>query len=177
MLELVRERSVFGYRRIASLLRAEGFRASASRVLRLWRREGLKLPVKKRKKRRLGKSENVCHRQRAEHKGHVWAWDFVFDKTTSGSPLKWLSIGIAKVDLRFAWWVGQWDEDFWRPLVAIANRLADDGQTTVVAIFGLQSMEAANGRVPLFLGHSLIGLEHLMDDRREWCELPFRPFL
>lgn len=92
MLELVRQRPRFGYRRIAALLRAEGFRASASRMLRLWRREGLKVPVKKRKKRRLGKSENGCHRERAEHKDHVWAWDFVFDKTTAGSPLKWLSI-------------------------------------------------------------------------------------
>lgn len=26
------------------------------------------------------------------HKDHVWAWDFVFDRTTNGSPLKWLSI-------------------------------------------------------------------------------------
>ena len=92
MLELVRQRPRFGYRRIAALLRAEGFRASASRIHRLWRREGLKVPVKKRKKRRLGTTANGCHRRQAEHKDHVWAWDFVFDKTTAGSPLKWLSI-------------------------------------------------------------------------------------
>lgn len=92
MLELVRRRPRFGYRRIAALLRGEGFRASASRVLRLWRREGLKVPQKKRKRRRLGNSENGCNRRRATHKNHVWAWDFVFDKTTGGSQLKWLSI-------------------------------------------------------------------------------------
>ena len=69
-----------------------GFRASASRILRLWRREGLKVPQKQRKKRRLDKGKNCCHRQRAEHKDHVWAWDFVFDKTTGGTQLKWLSI-------------------------------------------------------------------------------------
>jgi putative transposase len=92
MLCLVRERPRFGYRRIAALLRAEAWRASDTRVRRLWRREGLKVPQKKRKRRRLGKSENGCHRRRAEHKDHVWCWDFVFDHTTSGSTLKWLSI-------------------------------------------------------------------------------------
>jgi transposase InsO family protein len=50
------------------------------------------VPVKKRKKRRLGKSENGCVHRRAEHRDHVWCWDFVFDHTTSGSQLKWLSI-------------------------------------------------------------------------------------
>ncbi len=36
----------------AALLRADGFRASESRVLRLWRKERLKVPKKKRKRRR-----------------------------------------------------------------------------------------------------------------------------
>jgi transposase InsO family protein len=92
MFELVRERPRFGYRRIGALLRAEAWRASPSRVLRLWRREGLKVPQRRRKRRRLGQSENGCHRRRAEYRDHVWCWDFVFDRTTAGSPLKWLSI-------------------------------------------------------------------------------------
>lgn len=92
MLELVRERPRFGYRRIAWLLRKEFRCSSATRIWRLWRREGLKVPQKKRKRRRLGKSENGCHRRRALHKDHVWCWDFVFDHTTGGSTLKWLSI-------------------------------------------------------------------------------------
>jgi putative transposase len=92
MLQLVRQRPRFGYRRIAALLRREAWRASDTRIYRLWRREGLKVPHKKRKRRRLGTSDNGCHRRRAEHKNHVWCWDFVFDHTTSGSTLKWLSI-------------------------------------------------------------------------------------
>jgi transposase InsO family protein len=92
MLKLVRQRPRFGYRRIAALLRKEFWRASATRIYRLWRREGLKVPQKKRKRRRLGKSENGCHRRRADYQDHVWCWDFVFDHTTSGSTLKWLSI-------------------------------------------------------------------------------------
>jgi putative transposase len=92
MLELVRERPRFGYRRIGVLLRAEGYRAGATRMLRLWRQEGLKVPQKKRKRRRLGTSDNGLVHRRAETKDHVWTWDFVFDRTTAGSPLKWLSI-------------------------------------------------------------------------------------
>ena len=92
MLQLVRRRPRFGYRRIAALLRGEGFRASESRVLRLWRKEGLKVPQKKRKRGGLGVAENGCDRRRATHKNHVWAWDFVFDRTTNGTQLKWLSI-------------------------------------------------------------------------------------
>lgn len=92
MLELVRRRPRFGYRRIAALLRREGWRANPKRIYRLWRRERLKVPKKKRKRRSLGMSENACHCRRAERKDHVWTWDFVFDRTTSGSALKWLSI-------------------------------------------------------------------------------------
>jgi len=92
MLELVRGRPRFGYRRIAWMLGTEGWRARSARVFRLWRREGLKVPQKKRKRRRLGTSANGCDRRRAEHKDHVWCWDFVFDRTASGSTLKWLSI-------------------------------------------------------------------------------------
>ncbi|WP_460166642.1 IS3 family transposase [Thermostilla marina] len=92
MLELARRRPRWGYRRIAWLLRQEDWRASDTRIYRLWRREGLKVPQKKRKRRRLGTSENGCVRRRADHKDHVWCWDFVFDRTTGGSRLKWLTI-------------------------------------------------------------------------------------
>tara|TARA_R110000868_G_scaffold324794_2_gene585622 strand:+ start:1523 stop:1912 length:390 start_codon:yes stop_codon:yes gene_type:complete len=92
MYELVRSRPRFGYRRIARLLQREGWQASFTRVYRLWRREGLKVPQKKRKRRRLGDSRNGCHLLRPEQKDHVWCWDFVFDRTASGSSLKWFSI-------------------------------------------------------------------------------------
>ena len=92
MLERARERPRFGYRRIAALLRRENWRASAGRVYRLWRREGLKVPQKPRKRRSLGTSENACHQRLAAHRDDVWCWDFVFDRTTSGGTLKWLSI-------------------------------------------------------------------------------------
>lgn len=92
MRELAGERPRFGYRRIAALLRREGRQASATRVLRLWRREGLKVPQKRRTKRAIGTDDHACHLRRAERKDHVWCWDFVFDFTEAGSTLKWLSI-------------------------------------------------------------------------------------
>jgi len=92
MRELARGRPRWGYRRIAWQLRQEHRQASDTRVYRLWRREGLKVPQKKRKRRGRGTSANGCVARRAEHKDHVWCWDFVFDHTTQGSVLKWLSI-------------------------------------------------------------------------------------
>jgi putative transposase len=92
MLELVREHPRYGYRRIWALLVREGWSVNRKRVYRLWRREGLKVPQKARKKRRMGHSANGCVRHRAEHADHVWAWDFIFDRTSGGRTLKWLSI-------------------------------------------------------------------------------------
>src|SRR4051812_2385631 len=92
MLGLVRKHPRYGYRRIWALLRREGWRVNRKRVWRLWRREGLKVPRKQRKKRRLGSSANSCVRRPAEHKDHVWAWDFLHDRTADGGPLKWFSL-------------------------------------------------------------------------------------
>ena len=92
ILELVRRHTRYGYRMITAKLRQEGWSVNAKRVYRIWRREGLKVPQKKRKKKRLGSSENACHRRRATRMNDVWCWDFIFDHTTNGTQLKWLSI-------------------------------------------------------------------------------------
>ena len=92
MLELVRRHPRYGYRRIWALLRREGWRVNRKRVHRLWRKQGLKVPRKPRKKRRLGSSVNSCVRRPAEHKDHVWAWDFLHDRTRDGGPLKWFTL-------------------------------------------------------------------------------------
>jgi transposase InsO family protein len=93
MLEIVRRHPRYGYRRVWAILRRqEGWRVNLKRVYRLWRREGLKVPQNKRKKRRLGTADNGCFRRRALHKDHVWSLDFVFDTTANGRSLKWLSV-------------------------------------------------------------------------------------
>jgi putative transposase len=92
MLQLVGKHPRFGYRRIWALLRREGWRVNRKRVYRLCRQQGLKVPRRKRKKRRLGHSANGCARRRACGRNHVWAWDFIHDRTADGRPLKWLSV-------------------------------------------------------------------------------------
>ena len=92
MHELVREHPRYGYRFITAKLRQEGWQVNFKRIYRLWRREGFKVPRKTRKKRRLGHSGNSCVRRRAEHKDHVWTWDFIHDRTAKGRPLKWFAI-------------------------------------------------------------------------------------
>ena len=92
MLELVRRHPRYGYRRMWALLRSEGFRVNVKRIYRLWRKEGLKVPQKQRKKKRLGCSANSCVRHRAEHIDHVWAYDFVSDQITDGRTLKFLTV-------------------------------------------------------------------------------------
>jgi len=65
---------------------------NAKRVHRLCRQEGLKVRRIRRKQRAIGHSANAGHVRRAEQQNQVWCWDFSFDRTTSVSTLKWLSI-------------------------------------------------------------------------------------
>jgi putative transposase len=92
MHDLAREYPRYGYRRIAALLKSEGWPASETCVHRLWRAANLQVPQKKRKRRRLGTSENGSLRLEATHPNHVWSYDFLFDTTESGSTLKLMPI-------------------------------------------------------------------------------------
>jgi putative transposase len=92
MLKLSAKKPRFGYRRIWYELTQEGFRVNMKRVYRLWRKNGLKVPQRKRKKRALGQGANGCAVKKAEHRNHVWAWDFVHDRTQDGRALKWLTV-------------------------------------------------------------------------------------
>ena len=60
MLQLVRQRPRFGDRRIATLLQREGWVVNVKRVHRLWKREGLKVPQKPRKKRAIDGVKRRC---------------------------------------------------------------------------------------------------------------------
>ena len=82
----------YGYRRITALLSADGWRVNHKRVERIWRREGLKVPSKQPKRGRLWLNDGSCIRLRPEYRNHVWAYDFVFDRTRQGRPLKLLNV-------------------------------------------------------------------------------------
>lgn len=82
----------YGYRRITAMLHREGWRVNHKRIERLWRREGLKVPQRQPKRGRLWLSDGSCIRRRAERKDHVWSYDFVFERTEDGRPLRTLIV-------------------------------------------------------------------------------------
>ena len=90
--ELVRKHPRYGYRFITAKLRQEGRHVNVKKIYRLWRQEGLRVPKKVKKRRRLGHRDNSCIRRCAEHRNDVWAWDFIHDTTVEGRPIKWLAI-------------------------------------------------------------------------------------
>ena len=82
----------YGYRRITALLQEDGWDVNVKRVYRIWRREGLKVPMKQPKRSRLWLSDGSCIRLRPTHKGHVWSYDFVQDRTHDGKVFRMLCI-------------------------------------------------------------------------------------
>ncbi len=90
--ELSQRHPRFGYRRITALLQREGWRVNRKRVQRLWRLEGLRVPVRQRKRRRLGNTNGAVTRRCAEQRLDVWSYDFVMDATEDGRRLKMLPV-------------------------------------------------------------------------------------
>ncbi len=91
MIELTRQYGRYGYRRIAALLRDAGWQVNDKRVERLWRREGLKVPMKQPKKGRLWLNDESCVRLRPEYRNHVWSYDFVHHRTDDGRAFRMLN--------------------------------------------------------------------------------------
>jgi putative transposase len=83
----------YGYRRLHAMLKRElgrrGPKVNAKRVRRLCVLHGLKLPAKRRRKRRGVGTGVPC---RAEYPNHVWAYDFVHDLCRDGRKLKILTV-------------------------------------------------------------------------------------
>ena len=69
-----------------------GWVVNDKRVERIWRREGLKVPAKQPKRRRLWLADGSCIRLRAEHANHVWSYDFVADRTHDGRKYRMLNV-------------------------------------------------------------------------------------
>jgi putative transposase len=82
----------WGYRQAHTHLRQRGWEINRKRVQRVWREEGLRVPQRTRKRRRLGDSTAPEKRLRAERPDHVWAFDFQFDQTADGKTIKLLNV-------------------------------------------------------------------------------------
>ena len=59
---------------------------------RIWRREGLKVPARQPKRGRLWLNNGSCVRLRPERPNHVWAYDFVEDRTREGCKFRMLNV-------------------------------------------------------------------------------------
>lgn len=85
----------YGYRRIWALLDREGWTVNKKAVRRLYRELGLKVAQPRahpKPRREHGQDKNACHLRPSRGKDDVWTWDFIFDRTSDGRSLKWLSI-------------------------------------------------------------------------------------
>jgi transposase InsO family protein len=92
IVELATQYGRYGYRMIAGLLKNEGWRVNHKRVERIWRREGLKVPKKQPKRKRLWLHDGSCIRLRPQYKEHVWSYDFLMTRTHDGRQVKILTL-------------------------------------------------------------------------------------
>jgi putative transposase len=92
IVQLASDYGRYGYRRVTALLRGEGWIVNHKRIERLWRQEGLKVPQKQPKRRRLWLADGSCVRLRPTHRDHVWSYDFVLDRTSDGRAFRMLTL-------------------------------------------------------------------------------------
>ena len=92
IVQLASQYGRYGYRRVAGLLREAGCKVNKKRGERIWRREGLKVPVRQPKRGRLWFNDGSCVRLRPEYTNHVWAYDFVADRTYDGKAYRMLTV-------------------------------------------------------------------------------------
>jgi putative transposase len=147
--KISRERPRWGYRRAHATLRGEGWAVNRKRVQRLWREEGLRVPVRRRKRQRLGNSTVPAARLAAERPDHVWAIDFQFDQTADGRVLKLLHV----------------IDEFTREALAVECRRRIDADATVSV---LDRVVAARGHTPEFIRCDN-GPELTANALRDWC--------
>ena len=75
-----------------SICYAIACRAKHKKIERLWREEGLQLPQRHRKSKRLYHKGASIIRLRPQYQNHVWSIDFVHDKLSTGRTYKMLTV-------------------------------------------------------------------------------------
>jgi putative transposase len=136
---LSRQHPRWGYRRAHAVLCEQGWAVNRKAVQRRWREEGLRVPVRRRKRQRLA----------AEHPDHVWALDYQFDQTQDGRRLKLLNVV---------------DEHTREALTIEVNRRLDADATVKV----LDRLVAERGTTPRFIRCDN-GPELTANALRDWC--------
>jgi transposase InsO family protein len=92
LIRLAKQYGRYGYRKVAELLEVEGWRVNHKKVERLWREEGLQLPHRHKKRKRLYQHDASVIRLRPRYPNHIWSIDFVHDRLSNGRPYKMLTV-------------------------------------------------------------------------------------
>ena len=92
LIRLAKQYGRYGYRKITQLLRIEGWQVNHKKVERIWRKEGLQLPKRHKKRKRLYHKDHSVIRLRPHYQNHIWSIDFVHDKLSNGRAYKMLTV-------------------------------------------------------------------------------------
>ena len=87
-----KDRPRWGYRRAHGHLLGEGLEVNRKRVQRIWREEGLRVPARPSKRRRLGDSTDPADRLEAEHPTTSGRSTSSSTQTADGRGLKFLNV-------------------------------------------------------------------------------------
>ena len=84
LIRLAKQYGRYGYRKVGELLRVEGWVVNHKKVERIWREEGLQLPHRHKRRRRLYHHDASVIRLRPLYPNHIWSIDFVQDRLSNG---------------------------------------------------------------------------------------------
>jgi transposase InsO family protein len=92
LIRLAKQYGRYGYRKVGQLLRMEGWCVNHKKVERIWREEGLQLPQRHKRRKRLYHHDASVIRLRPHYPNHIWSIDFVHDKLSDQRPYKMLTV-------------------------------------------------------------------------------------
>ena len=87
--EAATKRRRWGYRMLTETLRREGFTDNQKRIYRVYREEGLQVPMRKKRKAALWRGEKP---KVSSHPNDRWSMDFVSDQLADGRRIRTLNI-------------------------------------------------------------------------------------
>ena len=90
--KLAQRHKRYGYWMITAKLRQDGWIVNHKRVQRIWQKEGLQVPYRRKFKKAKGNCQNSCAVKKAQYPNHVWTYDFMADQTEDGRTLKLLTV-------------------------------------------------------------------------------------
>ncbi len=74
------------------MLKSKGWKVNYKRVEKIWREEGLWVPKKQKKRRRIYLKNGACIRLRPLYQNHVWSYDCAENRLANGRKIKYLTV-------------------------------------------------------------------------------------